>query len=168
MRVLVSLAAVVVLFLMGYTAAALGLQSFVGIVVPYAAISVFLIGLVCRVVSWAKTPVPFRITTTCGQQKSLPWLKRARFDNPSTPLETIGRMLLEILFFRSLFRNTKMQLFEGRRLVYGTAPFLWAGAMLFHWSLLVVMLRHVRFFTEPAPFWVALLQRLGLATAGLV
>jgi len=50
--------------------------------VPYSACAVFLIGFCYRVVRWAWAPVPFRIPTTCGQQKSLPWIKPASLDNP--------------------------------------------------------------------------------------
>jgi len=130
------------------------------IVIPYAAAIIFLIGIVWRVVRWAKAPVPFRIPTTCGQQKSLPWIQSSRLDNPHSTSGVVGRMALEILFFRSLFRNTKADLKPGPWFVYGSARWLWLGAMVFHWSLLIILLRHLRFFTEPEPALVALLQSL--------
>ncbi|MFH1862945.1 MAG: menaquinol oxidoreductase, partial [bacterium] len=43
---------------------AAGLQTFFGVIYPYAAIVIFLVGFVYRVLQWAKVPVPFRITTT--------------------------------------------------------------------------------------------------------
>lgn len=131
-----------------------------GVVIPYLAIALFLIGIILRIIKWAKSPVPFRITTTSGQQKSLPWIHRNRFDNPFTALETLGRMLLEILFFRSLFRNTRAGIKDGKMLVYGSEKWLWLFAILFHWSFLIIVLRHFRFFTQPTPSFVNALQSL--------
>jgi nitrate reductase gamma subunit len=128
------------------------------IVVPYAAAIVFLAGIVWRVALWASAPVPFRIPTTCGQQRSLSWIKSSRLDNPHTTLGVLGRMALEILLFRSLFRNTKADLKEGPAFVYGSAKWLWLGAMAFHWSLSIILARHLRFFIEPEPRLISLLQ----------
>ena len=136
------------------------LRTIVGIVVPYAAIVIFLAGLSGRVVRWAQTPVPFRIPTTCGQQKSLPFLKHARLESPFTTLGVIGRMTLEILLFRSLFRNTRAELRAGPRLVHGENKFLWLGAIAFHYSFLIVFLRHLRFFMEPIPAFVTALASI--------
>jgi len=130
------------------------------VIIPYAAIAIFLIGIALRVVRWSKAPVPFRIPTVCGQQKSLPWIKSGYLESPWTWLGVVGRMALEILLFRSLFRNTKAELRQGPRLVYGENKFLWLGALAFHWSFLVIFLRHLRFFLEPVPFFVHLLQNL--------
>lgn len=126
---------------------------FFGALVPYAALGVFLAGMVYRVLTWARAPVPFRIPVTCGQQKSLPWIPHSRLDNPATSWGVIGRMALEILFFRSLIRNTKVELREGR-LGYHWEKWLWLGGLVFHWSMLVILLRHLRFFTEPVPAFV--------------
>ena len=57
-------------------------------------------------------------------------------------------MALEVLFFRSLFRDLKTQLSDGPRLAYGEAKWLWLAGMAFHWSFLIVLIRHLRFFTE--------------------
>ena len=158
MIVLVSLAAVVGLFLLGTLGAAPGMGWVFGVVLPYLALATFFGGLIYRVMSWANVPVPFRIPTTCGQQKSLPWLKREPLENPHNALTVIGRMALETLLFRSLLRNTKSQLIEGRRLVYGTAPWLWLAAMAAHWSLLVILIRHLRLMTNPVPYGVTFLE----------
>ena len=130
-----------------------------GIVLPYAALVVFAAGIVYRVVKWARSPVPFRITTTCGQQKSLPWIKYSWLENPATTGGVLGRMALEILFFRSLFRSSKVG-WRDQRLVYGDNQLLWLGALAFHYSFLVILLRHLRFFTEPVAPFVPLLQNL--------
>ena len=63
---------------------------------PLPGLVVFLGGLSYRVLGWATVPVPFRIPTTCGQQKSLPWIKQAKLDNPSGTLGVLGRMALEV------------------------------------------------------------------------
>lgn len=129
------------------------------VVIPYAAFAVFLVGVCYRVARWAWTPVPFRIPTTCGQQKSLPWIKPASLDNPSTGWGAFRRMALEILLFRSLFRNNRARLHD-RRLVLGEDRYLWLGALAFHWSLLVILLRHLRLFLQPVPVLVSVLSRL--------
>ncbi len=160
MKILLSLVAVAALFLLAVLGVeVLGLQFLFGVVFPYAAMAVFLGGMIYRVVDWAKSPVPFRIPTTCGQEKSLPWIKSSRFDNPHDTVGVVGRMALEVLFFRSLFRNTRMELKEERA-VYGPDKWLWVGALAFHYSFLVVFLRHMRFFTEPVPDVTTLLQNL--------
>lgn len=129
-----------------------------GIVIPYVAIVIFAGGVIYRVMKWAKAPVPFRIPTSCGQQRSLPWIKSSPLDNPYTIWGVIGRMALEVLCFRSLFRNTKTELRNGPRLSYGTNIYLWLGALAFHWSFLIIVLRHLRFFTDPVPGFVHLLE----------
>jgi len=137
-----------------------GLQYFFAVIVPYAAFLTFLAGMIYRVMKWARAPVPFRIPTTTGQQQSLPWIKANTLDNPSTTAGVIGRMALEILFFRSLFRNTRMELHRGSRLGYHWEKWLWLGGLLFHWSLLLICLRHLRFFMEPIPGFVTLIESL--------
>jgi nitrate reductase gamma subunit len=130
------------------------------IIIPYAAAIIFFIGIVARISKWANAPVPFRIPATCGQQKSLKWIKNSRLDNPHSTLGVIGRMALEILFFRSLFRNTTAELHSGPRLVYESSKWLWLASLAFHWSLLIIVLRHLRFFIEPTPAPISLLQNL--------
>jgi nitrate reductase gamma subunit len=159
MNVLVSLAAVVGLFLVGWIGSAVGMGWLFGLVIPGAAVVLFVAGLIYRVLSWANTPVPFRIPTTCGQEKSLPWIKHEKLENPHTPWQVVGRMVLEVLLFRSLLRNTKTQLVQGNKLVYATDLSLWLGAMAMHWSLLIILVRHLRFFTNPVPFFVTFVEQ---------
>jgi nitrate reductase gamma subunit len=158
-NVFVSLAAVLGLFLVGLLGGVAGpLGVAFGIVIPYMALAVFLVGLICRVIGWARVPVPFRITTTCGQAKSLPWIKQAKLESPSSAMGVVGRMGLEVLAFRSLVRNTKSQLYEGGQVAYATSLGLWAGAMAFHWSMLVVLIRHFRLALNPVPGFVAFVE----------
>lgn len=130
-----------------------------GVILPYAALAAFLLGSVYRVVKWAQAPVPFRIPTTCGQQKSLPWIKNSNLENPHLTAGVISRMALEILLFRSLFRNTKVGL-KDQKVSYGSAKWLWLAGLTFHWSFLFILLRHLRFFTEPILPLVNLFARL--------
>jgi nitrate reductase gamma subunit len=137
------------------------LQPLFGIIIPYAAIAIFLIGFVLKVLGWAKIPVPFRIPTTGGQMKSdIEGVKHSKFDNPDTTVQVVVRMLLEVLLFRSLFRNTKAELREGPRLAYGTDIWLWLAGLAFHWSFLVIVLRHLRFFFAEVPMFVQRIEAL--------
>jgi len=161
MNAFLSLAAVLAVLLAAYVGTALLDARFLfGAILPYAAIATFLIGFVSRIVDWAKSPVPFRIPTTCGQQKSLDWIRSDRLDNPHDTIGVVGRMALEVLCFRSLFRDTKMERHEEATVVYGPGLLLWIGALAFHYGFLVAFVRHLRFFTEPVPYAVALLQRV--------
>ena len=136
-----------------------GLYTIFGVVIPYAAFAAFLAGFAYRIVKWAGAPVPFRIPTTCGQQKSLRWIKHNPLESPQNTAGVVGRMALEVLLFRSLFRNTKVEL-RGERPLYGGAKWLWLAGLVFHWSLLFIVLRHLRFFLEPVPQVVNMLANL--------
>ncbi|MGO9017954.1 MAG: sulfate reduction electron transfer complex DsrMKJOP subunit DsrM [Syntrophobacteraceae bacterium] len=164
-----SLAAVVALVLacfLGVKAA--GLNYFFGVTMPYVAIVAFLGGVVFRVLKWARSPVPFRIPTTAGQQKSLSWIPQSKLDNPSTKMQVVGRMILEVLFFRSLFRNTKFEMQKGPKFYYQWEKWLWLAGLAFHYAFLVILIRHLRFFTEPVPFFVHDIERLdGILQVGL-
>jgi nitrate reductase gamma subunit len=144
------------------------LEFLFGVIFPYTAVATFLIGIVYQIIKWARSPVPFHIPTVAGQQKSLSWIKSSKLESPNSTLGVIGRMALEILLFRSLFRNTKTQLKDGPVLVYGSSKYLWLGALAFHWSFLVIVLSHFRYFTEPIPSFVIFLQNYdGLFQIGL-
>lgn len=131
-----------------------------GVVIPYIAFAIFIAGIIYRVLKWAARPVPFRIPTTAGQEKSLPWIKQNKIDNPFTSLGVIIRMAFEVLLFRSLFRNTRTELREGPKLSYGSTKWLWLGGLAFHWTFLIILTRHLRLFLEPVPGFVKLLESL--------
>lgn len=135
--------------------------------VAYASFAVLIIGFVGRVLRWAAVPVPFRIPTTCGQQRSLPQIKSAVFDNPSNGWAVAVRMGLEVLVFRSLFRNTRGKVVDAH-LFFLESRWLWLAALAFHWGLLVVVLRHLRLFVEPVPYLALLVERVdGIFEIGL-
>jgi nitrate reductase gamma subunit len=166
---LVALAAVLGLVVVAYVGAQTKLQILFGVAVPYLAALIFLEGLIYRLIQWARSPVPFRIPTTAGQNRTLPWIKRDlgdKLDNPDTTKYLVGRMALEVLAFRSLFRNLRAELRkdpenpEGARLIHWSYKWLWLGAIAFHYAFLVVLLRHLRFFTEPVPMPIQLLEHV--------
>ncbi|MDP3426053.1 MAG: sulfate reduction electron transfer complex DsrMKJOP subunit DsrM, partial [Humidesulfovibrio sp.] len=123
--------------------------------VPGTAFIIFVVGFVAKVIGWAKRPVPFRIPTTGGQQQTLDWIPQNKWDNPSTGPQTAMRMFLEIVTFRSLFRNTKVVLKhdEGKNpiVAYVSNKWLWLFAILFHYSFLIIVVRHMRLFLQPVP-----------------
>lgn len=153
----ISLIAVLILAALPAVLSAAGLTGLITNILPYVAITVFLIGFIWRILLWGKAPVPFRIPTTCGQEKSLPWIKTNPAENPSGLPGVIARMAQEIFLFRSLFRNTDVAIVDGRP-VYGSAKWLWFCGLLFHWSLLIIVLRHLRFFIEPIAPWIGALS----------
>ncbi|RLB44215.1 MAG: menaquinol oxidoreductase [Deltaproteobacteria bacterium] len=142
---------------------ALDLRFLFGIVVPYAAMAIFFIGVVIRVIDWARSPVPFRIPTTAGQEWSFPWIKHNRIDNPKSTWGVILRMFFEVVTFRSLFRNTRLEYrrVEGAPKVdYEWEKWLWLAALVFHYSFFIIFLRHFRFFMEPIPYFVQILDKI--------
>ncbi len=159
-RYIYSLIAVIVLFLIAWAGTAAGLQVVFGIVIPYLAILTFIVGFAYKVLGWARSAVPFRIPTTGGQQKSLPWIQHSKLDCPDNKWQVVARMALEILTFRSLFRNTRMRLEDGAKISYKLELFLWLGAIAFHYAFLTVLIRHLRFFTNPVPFFVTLVENI--------
>jgi nitrate reductase gamma subunit len=66
---------------------------------------------------------------------------------PTTRRGVALRMIIEVTLFRALFRSNK---------------WIWLFGWIFHVALLVVLLRHLRYFTEPVWAWVALVQPFGL------
>src|SRR4030043_2205689 len=139
---------------------AANLRYLFGIIIPYAAFLTFVLGVIYRVMQWGRVPVPFRIPTTAGQEKSLPWIKSNPIDNPFNSIGVIIRMAFEVLLFRSLFRNTKVDSREGPKIAYGSSKWLWLGGLVFHWTFLIILTRHLRLFFEPIPGFVKILESL--------
>ncbi|BDD88033.1 sulfate reduction electron transfer complex DsrMKJOP subunit DsrM [Desulfofustis limnaeus] len=159
MKYAYSFLAVIALILIAWLGSQIpGMQYFFGVAVPYLAIMVFLGGFVYRVVHWAKSPVPFSIQTTCGQAKSLDFIKHNRLEAPNTNAEVIARMALEILTFRSLFRNTKSEIYAGPKITYESSKWLWLFALAFHYSFFIIVIRHLRLFLNPVPDAIAWLD----------
>jgi len=140
-----------------------GVRILFGIIVPYAALAIFIGGVIYRVIGWARSPVPFRIPTTAGQEWSFPWIKQNPIDNPKGTWGVIVRMIFEVLTFRSLFRNTRLEYRlkdDAPKIDYEWEKWLWLAALVFHYSFFVIFLRHFRFFMDPIPGFVHLLESL--------
>ena len=98
----------------------------------YFAASVLVIGVARKCWIYARTPQPLKIPIPPA---------------PTTRRGVALRMLTEVTLFRSLFRSNK---------------WIWLFGWIFHVALLAVLLRHLRYFTEPVWAWVALIQPFGL------
>ena len=101
----------------------------------YFAAAVLLLGVALRIRRYARTPAPLVIPTTPA---------------PTTRAGVVARMTREVVFFESLFKGNK---------------WTWLFGYLFHFGMLLVLLRHLRYFTEPVWFWVQAIQWLGLYAA---
>jgi len=98
----------------------------------YLATAVLVAGLVARIAQYARTPAPLKIPTTPA---------------PTTKSGVVFRMFREVAFFESLFKGNL---------------WTWALGWLFHVSLALVLLRHLRYFTEPVWDWVVFIQPFGM------
>jgi len=98
----------------------------------YFAAVVFTVGLVYKIRLYARTPAPLKIPTTPA---------------PVTQSGVVVRMAKEVVFFESLFKSNK---------------WTWLFGWVFHAALLLVLLRHLRYFTEPVWLWVKWVQPFGL------
>ena len=97
----------------------------------YFATLMFVVGTFYRISVYTRTPAPLKIPTT------------------PAPIDTGGvvlRMMREVVLFESLFKANL---------------WTWAAGWLFHASLALVLLRHLRYFTEPVWAWVAFIQPFG-------
>ena len=147
----------------------LGLVGLFGVVIPYAAMAIFLCGVLFRIIKWARVPNPFRIPTTGGQQRGLRGIRPSRLDNPFTTGQVIGRMASEVFLFRSLFRNLAPRVAApGAGVSYASAKWLWLFAIVFHYAMVITVFRHLRFFINPVPWAVRVVERIdGWLQAGL-
>ena len=98
----------------------------------YIAALVFVVGVTRKVRIYAQTPAPLKIPTTPA---------------PLTAAGVRWRMAREVLLFESLFKSNK---------------WTWIFGWLFHVTLLLVVLRHLRYFQEPVWLPVVWVQPFGL------
>lgn len=97
----------------------------------YVATWVLVVGLTLKIRRYAQTPAPLKIPTTPAPTRA-----------SGVPL----RMAREVIFFESLFRSSK---------------WTWLFGWVFHVALLLVVLRHLRYFQEPVWLPVVLIQPFG-------
>mgnify|MGYP004701064999 FL=1 len=98
----------------------------------YLAFAIFVAGVAYKIYDYARTPAPLSIPTTPA---------------PTTKSGVVFRMAREVVFFESLFKGNL---------------WIWLFGWLFHMALFLVLIRHLRYFTEPVWGWVAVLQPFGL------
>lgn len=97
----------------------------------YVATIILVVGVAYKISVYARTPAPLKIPTTPA---------------PVTYTGVVWRMLREVTVFESLFKSNK---------------WIWLFGWMFHFALLLVLLRHLRYFTQPVWFWVDLIQPFG-------
>jgi [DsrC]-trisulfide reductase subunit M len=102
----------------------------------YAASALFVAGVGYRIALYARTPAPLRIPTTPA---------------PVDARGVVLRMAREVVLFESLFASNK---------------WTWLFGWTFHAALCLVLLRHLRYFTQPVWPLVAWLSPL-CAYAGI-
>ena len=98
----------------------------------YVATLVFVVGVSLKIRSYAQTPAPLKIPIG---------------PSPMTSTGVGWRMAREVVFFESLFKSSK---------------WTWIFGWTFHAALLLVVLRHLRYFQEPVWLPVVLIQPFGL------
>ncbi|MBL8318546.1 MAG: respiratory nitrate reductase subunit gamma [Burkholderiaceae bacterium] len=97
----------------------------------YVATAVLVVGLALRIRLYLRTPAPLLIPTT------------------PAPVTTGGvalRLTREVVFFESLFKGSK---------------WTWLFGWMFHAALLLVLLRHVRYFQQPVWTPIVFIQFFG-------
>ena len=97
----------------------------------YIATLLLVAGLAYKIIDYSRTPAPLVIPTTPA---------------PTTQAGVAYRMFKEVVVFESLFKANK---------------WIWVFGWLFHFGLLLVLLRHLRYFTQPVWAWVDALQPFG-------
>ena len=97
----------------------------------YAATALLVIGAGVKIAGYARTPAPLKIPTTPA---------------PTSAGGVALRMTREVVFFESLFRSNK---------------WTWIFGWMFHAALLLVLLRHLRYFQQPVWAPVAWIQPFG-------
>jgi nitrate reductase gamma subunit len=97
----------------------------------YAATAMLVVGVALKIRSYAGTPAPLKIPTTPA---------------PTTTTGVALRMTREVVFFESLFKGNK---------------WTWLFGWMFHFALLLVLLRHLRYFQQPVWDAIAFVQPFG-------
>lgn len=98
----------------------------------YTAAAVLVAGLTFKIIQYWRTPAPLKIPTTPA---------------PTTRSGVALRMVREVVFFESLFKGSK---------------WTWVFGWIFHFGLLLVTLRHLRYFIEPVWLPIELVQPFGI------
>ncbi len=98
----------------------------------YVATILMVAGVARKIWIYWRTPTPLKIAVTPA---------------PISAGGVVFRMAREVVLFESLFKSNK---------------WIWVLGWAFHFGLLLVLLRHFRYFTEPVWWFVSLLQPFGI------
>ncbi|SDJ25601.1 respiratory nitrate reductase subunit gamma [Aliiruegeria lutimaris] len=101
----------------------------------YAATAILVVGLAWKIWIYARTPAPLKIPTTPA---------------PKTRGGVVLRMFREVVFFESLYKSNK---------------WIWLFGWTFHMGMWLVLIRHLRYFTQPVWWWVEIAQPFGTYAA---
>lgn len=101
------------------------------VVLFYVATLLLTIGLIRKIVQYTRTPAPLKIPTTPA---------------PMTTSGVAFRMTREVVLFESLFKASK---------------WTWIFGWMFHFGMLLVLVRHLRYFIADVPVWLDLVQPFG-------
>ena len=101
----------------------------------YLATAVMVIGLALKIRGYLRTPAPLKIPTTPA---------------PTTSIGVALRLTREVVFFESLFKASK---------------WTWVFGWMFHAALLLVLLRHLRYFQQPVWTPIVWVQAVGTYAA---
>ena len=92
-------------------------------------------GLAMKIRRYWSVPAPLKIPTTPA---------------PTTTTGVAFRLAREVVLFESLFKANK---------------WIWVFGWIFHFGLLLVLLRHLRYFVNPVPEVLAFIQPFGILAA---
>ncbi len=98
----------------------------------YIATILLVVGTGMKVLKYARTPAPLKIPVSPA---------------PRTKKGVWFRMAREVVLFESLFKSNK---------------WIWLFGYLFHFGMLVVLMRHIRYFTIDVWWWVEIVQPFGI------
>ncbi len=111
----------------------------IDIIFTYIALAIFILGIIYKLYTWAKSPTPIPIGI---------------YQDSTSAASAIKHIILDIIFFRPLLR------FSGNYT-------LWLGSWLFHITLLLIILDHVRLLLH-IPISPMLRITLKLSIAALI
>jgi nitrate reductase gamma subunit len=116
----------------------MGVLSLVYVGLSYLCAAIFFGGLAYRLVGYASTPSPLKIPVT---------------PQPVSAIGVLKKIAVNVALFRSLFRGNK---------------WTWLGGYALHLIFIFIFLRHLRFFINPVPAFLADIQQVALLFAALL
>jgi nitrate reductase gamma subunit len=109
----------------------------IGVFIPYTAILALVIGSVAKLLKWVMVPSQFPVAVETGHRS---WAG------------VLATLAGELFLFRSLFRSDRI---------------LWIVSWVFHLSILVVALGHIRYFAHPVHWSISALREPSMYAGAL-